>query len=673
MTENSGKKKGRNRVMLTLLTGFAGLIAIIIIIFILLYFIHPQAIKEIIFNAGRVKNISSYYLLGDKPHFYYLEMEKNGKDIRVGVNEALEVTYRDEFVVKSVASDDITGKYVTVKIEGLGKGANDLGILMRGIDLVNIIMQNRVARQSGGLLPDYHILINYRDDLMAKIPLRVVITPQDWLRFAKDSTNVKAQIEYLKKAISLNKEDTGVRKILAGIYSRLGRLDEAIAQYKDILAIKADDTAALRELAKCYLIKKEYDQAIMAYRKVIKSAPQNAEDYANLGFSLEEKNLWDQAIESYSQAVKIDPANYPVRFKLGDAFMRKNKISPAIEQYKYIAEHAKNKDKHSALLALGDAHLKIKKFADAVRYYKEVIKYQPQSAIPYANLAAAYAGIGNNQEELDNLKKAAALSPGELVIRFNLGVAYEKMKLDAEATKEYEAVLKITPDDPDAMERLADLFFKAKKYDQAVKYYEKLAKVRPRNAAIFSNLGFAYGELKNYTLSAENYKKAALLGSKSANLHYNLAYTYSKLGREKEAIAEYEKISSPSKEVLSILAQYYLKDKKFDQAIKYFKKIIVLEPKQAASYGSLGYAYAGQGDWDKAIENYLAALKYDREDDELYVNLAEAYEKKELYAEALKAYTNAYELNPEATKAARKIPKLKILLLQKKTQKPDKE
>jgi len=82
-----------------------------------------------------------------------------------------------------------------------------------------------------------------------------------------------------------------------------------------------------------------------------------------------------------------------------------------------------------------------------------------------------------------------------------------------------------------------------------------------------------------------------------------------------------------------------------------------------------GIAYAAGKKWDKAIENYLIALKYDLEDDELYANLGEAYENKELYPEALKAYTSAYELNPDSAKAARGIPKLKIKLLQKKSQK----
>jgi tetratricopeptide (TPR) repeat protein len=152
-----------------------------------------------------------------------------------------------------------------------------------------------------------------------------------------------------------------------------------------------------------------------------------------------------------------------------------------------------------------------------------------------------------------------------------------------------------------------------------------------------------------------------------------LAYTYNKLGREKDAIAEYEKITPMTKETLAIIAQYYLKVKKFDEAIKDYKKIVALEPKKAASYASLGYAYSVRGDTEKAIENYLIAINHDREDDEVYANLGEAYEKKGLYKEALKAYTSAYEINPESPRAVKRIPKLKILLLQQKSQKTDKE
>jgi len=93
----------------------------VVLISVIIFFFYPQFFCSLAFKASRIKNTFSHYVLHERPHFYYLEVEKNGNDIRVGKDEALEVTYRDEFVVKSVVSDDLTGKYTTVSVEGLSK------------------------------------------------------------------------------------------------------------------------------------------------------------------------------------------------------------------------------------------------------------------------------------------------------------------------------------------------------------------------------------------------------------------------------------------------------------------------------------------------------------------------------------------------------------------------
>jgi len=62
------------------------------------------------------------------------------------------------------------------------------------------------------------------------------------------------------------------------------------------------------------------------------------------------------------------------------------------------------------------------------------------------------------------------------------------------------------------------------------------------------------------------------------------------------------------------------------------------------------------------------ALKFDSDDADIYDNLGEAYEKKGLYRKALETYKKAYALNPDSAKAAQRIPRLNIKLLQEKTQ-----
>ncbi len=92
------------------------------------------------------------------------------------------------------------------------------------------------------------------------------ITPQDWLRYARSSGNQKVQIEYLKRAIAMNREDTNVRKMLASLYFNAGMNREAIAQYLEILALKPDDPAVLSELAKCYLKSGQYEEVDQDFR-----------------------------------------------------------------------------------------------------------------------------------------------------------------------------------------------------------------------------------------------------------------------------------------------------------------------------------------------------------------------------------------------------------------------
>jgi len=67
----------------------------------------------------RLKNTFSFVFLGGKPGFYYLDVEKNGKDYRLRKGDAFDVSYRDEFVVKEIATDVFSGRGVTVHVDGL--------------------------------------------------------------------------------------------------------------------------------------------------------------------------------------------------------------------------------------------------------------------------------------------------------------------------------------------------------------------------------------------------------------------------------------------------------------------------------------------------------------------------------------------------------------------------
>ncbi len=640
----------------------AAVMAFVVILLILGAWFGSRIFPKTFFFVSRVKNAFSYYALKQKPHFYYLRIEKSGKEIRLGEEDVLEVTYRDEFAVKAVVSDDLNDRYISVTIEGTGNEGNHIGVLVRGVDLVNRIMHSGTVAKGAEAAGTYRIRIDYAGQKIAVVPIRVMIEPQDWLRVAGDAGAPGAQIEYLKNAIAKNSQDAGVRRILAGIYLRQNRTEEAAVLFADVLRIKPDDTGAMKDLAQCDLRNNRPDHAIEILNRLAGIQKQDAEVYAMLGLAYGNKKLWNQSAESFAQAVRMEPDHAERRLFLAQAYEKAGKTGAATEQYQYLAARAQ--DATSAWRALGDISLKQKNYDRAISYYRRILQKKPLDAAAYANLATAYAGQGKLKEEMEYLQKAVSLAPDDPVIHFNLAEAYEKRgRMDA-AVKEYQLVLEKNPGDLDALEHLGDLMLRNKKYDQAVGYYEKIGPGLHEKASMFINRGFAYGEIRQYGKSAENYEKAIKMGVRDQTLYYNLAYTYTRLGRDKDAVVYYEKISPQTRQTLGMIADYYLKNRNYERAIQYYQRIVKLDPKKASSYFSIGCAYAAIKNYDRAISNYLAALKYDREDDETYASLGDAYEKKGLYAEALKAYKTAYEINPE-TRVAGRIPRLTIQLMQK--------
>jgi tetratricopeptide (TPR) repeat protein len=656
------KRPGRR----LLIAGIAGFVAAMLVLaWIIATYAFPEKMHKYPVSLVRLKNTFSFVLLGGKPEFYYLDVEKNGKDYRLKKGDVLDISYRDEFVVKDIATDVFSGRGVTVRVDDLA-GTDHFRVMLRGIDLVDKVITAHGRGVRNEAADAGSIAVKYNGEVIASVPMKVVIMPQDWLRYAKNSENQQAQIEYLKRAIDMNKNDVGVRKMLAAIYEQAGIADKAIAQYNDILSLKPDDTGALAGLLKSYIKTRDYDKAIKTGMKLLKINPRDASAFANVAYAYGNTGSWGKAVTNYKESLQLNPDDTLVRFRLGEAYERANDLKNAVEQYKIIL--AKARETEQVKIALAGAYLRTGNYDESIRLYKEIVAKQPRNASAYANLGLAYGNRGQWKEEIENYKKAISLNPKDPVVHYNIASAYEKRNQDQEASREYQAVLKINPGDLEATTKLADIDFKNKRYSEAIRVYERILKSSSRKASIHANLGFAYGELKKYKLSSEHYEKAIKYGIKEPQVHYNLAYTYDKLGRKKEAIREYEYVASsrPNMDVLDILAEYYTDQKQYENAIKTYKKMITINARRATAYSGLGYVYGLKNDIDKEIEYYKISLKHDAEDDDVYLSLGKAYEKKGMHQDALKAYIHAYELNPDLSVAAKKIPALKIKILQQK-------
>ena len=150
----------RTRSHKVLITSAAIAGVVLLLLSALIYF-QPRLLRSSLFACHRVKNAFTYYVLKSAPQFYYLQMEKNGKDVRMGAGETLEITYRDEFVIKNLVSDDLAGKHTTATLEGTDSNKNQVGVLFRGLDLVNRIMQSDAMAKDTQAVNVYRIVVYF--------------------------------------------------------------------------------------------------------------------------------------------------------------------------------------------------------------------------------------------------------------------------------------------------------------------------------------------------------------------------------------------------------------------------------------------------------------------------------------------------------------------------------
>ncbi|MGD0274808.1 MAG: tetratricopeptide repeat protein [Syntrophales bacterium] len=644
-------------------------VALVIVLTALAVSLHvfkPAVLSQLSNAAMRVRGTVSYLIMHTPPRWYYVDGERNGMEFRLYRAESFQVTYRDEFVLRSVSTDVPFDRGISADLEGV-TGRQRIDKPIRGIDLIDQAMASGRPGIETGVVWDYRIVMRYKGEMIGVAPIKLVISPQDWLRYARGAGDTRARVSQLQRAVSMNPNDTGIRKMLAALLNQAGQRKKAAAQYEAVLSVKPGDEAALSELLSIYMAVHDYGKVIQISRRILQLHPDDPAILAKRGFAYGAMGFWDNAISNYEMSLKGDPQNETVRLNLGEAYERGRRFSEAVRQYRLVLKE--NPRSIQALSALGGASLKSGNTRDAIDAYRELVRSQPQNAAAHANLGLAYGAAGSSKEEIASYRKAIALNPGDPVVHFNLGVAYEKLKMEKEAAQAYGRALKLRPDDLESAERLADLEFRAGHYNSAADLFQKVAASSPRKAYVYAKLGFACGELKQYKLSAESYEKALKYGNKDPQIRYNLAYSYEKIDHMRDASTNYEKYAAvkPTAEVLNKVINRAVQEKNYDKALKYYMKLKEIQPRKAAVYEGIAHIYGLKGDIDREINYYSQCLRYDREDANVYENLGAAYEKKGMYADALESYRHALELDPGSNLAARRYPQVKILLLKQRT------
>ncbi|HKI03955.1 MAG TPA: alkaline phosphatase family protein [Thermoanaerobaculia bacterium] len=233
---------------------------------------------------------------------------------------------------------------------------------------------------------------------------------------ASDQASDQAIMEHLRSLGYLDARSPKGDRNLAAVYYREGRLEEAAAQYRQLVAAEPDDAGLRTSYAGVLGSLGRYPEAREQLERGLEIDPLNAEGHHNLAVIHEREGQKEKAIEEYRAALRYAPAFEPSRQALlrltGSAEVDGPRTAEEQQAFA-LAEHA------SQAARRGDYPRALADLDAAARLaprYPLIYQYRSNVAYLMKDYPAAIAA----------LEKALALQPDNALYRENLKRLREK-------------------------------------------------------------------------------------------------------------------------------------------------------------------------------------------------------------------------------------------------------
>lgn len=380
--------------------------------------------------------------------------------------------------------------------------------------------------------------------------------------------------EYYKIALDLNPNDGLLRMKYARTLDKLGQYDEAVPQYNTALANSKGDMEILYSLERIYL-------------KKLAQTPSDAELNANIGAIKQAQGDFDAALSYYGKAEQLNPENINTRLNVGTLFQQKKDYQKAIKSYDsvltlYPDNIQANLYKAQALSEMGDK-------ANALTLYKKVLSLDPANQTAKIEIVDVMKSTMSPEEFIAYLSKNAGNDKNLQNILYDYAYKLHKENKIREAISAYKAVIASNPSNADAYVNLGICYASIDDYEGAKTVLNTAKSKFPSNELIAKTLKNVQSDSDSVTIS------------KASSSYENKDY--------QAALNLYLAVTPATEESVLGAAASYQNLGNYDKAIEYYKKALVINPKNALIPYYIGYIYSEQQNWSEANKYLKQSLE----------------------------------------------------------------
>lgn len=235
---------------------------------------------------------------------------------------------------------------------------------------------------------------------------------------------------YLQFARALNPDDAATLVVLGSLKERLGKVEDAIAIYRDV-----PETSPMRRVSEL-----------------------------QLGLALADLDRNGEAKEHLKSLIEQDPEDLRSYLAYGSVLSQdKDYVEMALNYETAIsmAGPTPTRNDWNLFFQAGIAHERLKQWPRAEAYFKRALELYPEQPQVMNYLGYSWIDMNMNLDEgMDLIRAAVDLRPNDGYIVDSLGWAHYRLGQYQDAVRELERAIELKPSDPTINDHLGDAYWR---------------------------------------------------------------------------------------------------------------------------------------------------------------------------------------------------------------------
>ena len=418
------------------------------------------------------------------------------------------------------------------------------------------------------------------------------------------------------------------------------------------------------------------DKQFAAAKRIVNqiAAPQDPESeikyYSLAGVVAEDLKEFTAAADSYRRAYAISPGSYEIYVALvrstlaaGAAFS--TNVLPAPPENLSAAQD----------LTLGMLFISAGAYEQAIPRLKETLRLDATNDRATVSLVLAYKSVGETPAAIDLLRRTVKDRPSAAFYNLLAGLDEESGEY-VDAVQSFQRAVELDPNNEQYYFDLGMEYLSHFTFGPAAEVYGVGTQKFPHSSRQYLGLGFSHYAVREYAEAAEAFTTALEIDPESPSVFQAWKTVLSFLAPKdwKELLPRLEHLAAAHPQNAELAFGYGAalfrseiangQESALDGPQSFLEKSVRLQPDFPEAHLELGSLYAARKQGQKAVVEYLEAIRQDPKSDIAHYRLGQVYRdmnKLELATQELARYQELSRLHQEELKESRSAVKQFVL------------